>query len=101
MSIIHILKKISVGKTSEELLAIAEEIEATQHYLGVHNAQRAKLKEEYERENAVYDKVIKNVQDSCGHYATTYHGDPSGGSDSHDTCDICGKIVGRREYRRS
>jgi len=30
------------------------------------------------------------IQGGCLHYATTYHGDASGGSDSHTTCDICG-----------
>lgn len=37
----------------------------------------------------------------CGHEVTKYHGDPSGGSDSHEECLICGEIVQDKPYRRS
>ena len=38
---------------------------------------------------------IKALRDSCScdHRYTEYHGDPSGGSDSHETCLVCGEIV--------
>lgn len=37
----------------------------------------------------------------CNHDVTKSHGDPSGGSDSHEECLICGDIVQDKPYRRS
>ena len=36
-------------------------------------------------------REIIDIQNDCKHEATTHHGDASGGSDSCDKCDICGK----------
>ncbi len=37
------------------------------------------------------DQLEASIQEECKHWFTTYHGDPSGGSDSFDECQICGK----------
>lgn len=35
----------------------------------------------------------------CDHTVTKRHADPSGGSDSHETCLICGEIITHKEAR--
>jgi hypothetical protein len=40
-------------------------------------------------------------QKFCNHEITKYHGDPSGGSDSHEECLICGDCIYDKPYRRS
>ncbi len=37
----------------------------------------------------------------CTHDVRKYHGDPSGGSDSHEECLICGDQIHDKGYRRS
>lgn len=37
----------------------------------------------------------------CLHEETKSHGDPSGGSDSHEECLICGDCIYNKSYRRS
>ena len=36
---------------------------------------------------------------SCKHEITRYHGDPSGGSDSHEECLICGDCIYEKRVR--
>jgi len=47
--------------------------------------------EVYKRRREELKKQEKEIQNTCPHSETTYHGDPAGGSDSYSTCDICGK----------
>lgn len=35
----------------------------------------------------------------CAHEVRKRHADPSGGSDSHETCLICGEIITHKEAR--
>lgn len=44
-------------------------------------------------------KAMDDLRSECPHHETTYHGDPSGGSDKSDICDLCGADV--RELRRA
>lgn len=39
------------------------------------------------------DTEAVQIQAGCKHYASIYHGDPAGGSDSHHECPICGKVT--------
>ncbi len=51
------------------------------------------MEDEEERHEAALvdlDNKLRAIRKRCGHEAKTYHGDPSGGSDSCHTCDICG-----------
>lgn len=36
-------------------------------------------------------RQIMEIQKTCPHIEFTYYGDPSGGNDSHTSCDWCGK----------
>jgi hypothetical protein len=55
--------------------------------------QRAILLERHAKEIADADRVVAKAQSQCKHLVTTHHRDPSGGSDSHSTCDVCGMQV--------
>ena len=35
--------------------------------------------------------TLRILQSDCPHWDQTYHADTAGGSDSHTTCNICGK----------
>lgn len=59
-----------------------------------------KIEAEHNRHNDTIKSLnfeLKNVRDTCKHDVTTYYGDPSGGSDSHTTCEICGDSVDKRK----
>jgi hypothetical protein len=62
----------------------------------------------------IRDKAIAQIEETsrkkiaalraeshCNHEITKYHGDPSGGSDSHEECLICGDCIYEKPYRRS
>lgn len=38
------------------------------------------------------DSELRLIRSECPHYATTHHGDPSGGNDRHRECDVCGAV---------
>lgn len=42
-----------------------------------------------------------NEETLCDHPLRKYHGDPSGGSDSHESCLVCGETIPDKGYRRS
>jgi hypothetical protein len=50
-------------------------------------SERAQHKEEMER----IHQILEDIQAECPHHETTYCGDPSGGSDKSETCNLCGK----------
>jgi hypothetical protein len=101
MSIVDILKKLPATMSAKDILFAAEQIEVIKRDLDVLAAKIIKLNKEYRASMNKLEEQVSKVQNGCKHWTTTYHGDPSGGSDSCDTCDICGKVFGRREYRRS
>jgi hypothetical protein len=72
----------------EQLLGKVEEV--------CEELRRMKLRH-HDEEKALRVKLRK-IQDTCTHQVTTYHGDPSGGSDSSHTCDIC-QLSLDRSYR--
>ena len=84
-----ILKKLAVdGKVDVELL---NQISHVQSSLRVERRLLDEAKKRHKHEIEVIEGVIRKIQfHSCGHQAKTHYGDPSGGSDSHTTCDICG-----------
>jgi len=50
-----------------------------------------RFRQELSAQLKVIEDQKENVRSTCGHYDTTYHGDPAGGSDSHTSCNDCGK----------
>lgn len=85
--------------------------------MGLSPDQEADLLREYGKRRdrvIVRDRAIEKIeQDSakkiaalrsevlCLHEETKSHGDPSGGSDSHEECLICGDCIYDKPYRRS
>lgn len=59
------------------------------------------LKENHKKEFSKVNQLQYNLQEECKHLLTKYHCDPAGGYDSYHTCEICGKEIGKIEYRRS
>lgn len=60
------------------------------------NIEIVKLRNEREKlVDAIKEVDVKILytQKRCEHYATIYHPDPSGNSDSYYECDICGATV--------
>lgn len=57
-------------------------------YLAEENIR--KCKERCKKEIDKANQELRQVRSKCFHEDTTYHGDPSGGSDSFTTCNICG-----------
>ena len=101
MSIVDILKKLPTTMSTKDILFAAEQIEAVQRDLDVLAAKIIKLNKEYKISMNKLKEEVSKIQNGCEHWTTTYHGDPSGGSDSYEVCDICEKEFGRHEYRRS
>ena len=52
--------------------------------------KKAELIKRHQAELADLDGSLNNLRSECGHPVTRFHPDPSGGSDSSTTCDICG-----------
>jgi hypothetical protein len=85
--------------------------------MGLSPEQEADLLKEYgERRDETIrrDREIVRIEDdakkkiaalraksSCKHEIVKYHGDQSGGSDSHEQCLICGDCIYDKPYRRS
>lgn len=59
----------------------------------INNAAADRLAEiqRHQREMALIDEGLTEARKRCKHWTRTHHPDPSGGSDSHYTCDICGE----------
>lgn len=54
---------------------------------------RTKMRDETNLHEAAlkkFDNELRAIRSRCGHECKTYHGDPSGGSDSCHICEICG-----------
>lgn len=47
----------------------------------------------FERKKKMLERRLKAFQETCEHKKTTFNCDPSGGSDSCYTCDLCDKVV--------
>ena len=55
------------------------------------NKKRLEAKRTYHESLLAIDKEEMDIQKKCLHLDSTYHSDPSGGSDSFSQCNICGK----------
>ena len=51
--------------------------------------QRTDLQERHRAEIDEIDMLIRKEQMACKHLDQTFHGDPSGGNDSHTVCNVC------------
>jgi len=72
---------------------LADELESIEQVLSnIRECQVARLDEEARHKEKLreIDGRLLAAQFKCNHYASTYYGDASGGSDSHTECDICG-----------
>lgn len=49
------------------------------------------LEKEFKEKMAILKAEEVNIQSSCVHKLVSYYGDPSGGRDYENSCDICGK----------
>lgn len=88
MTDIAILKKLAVdGKVDIGVIVEIREIERIRDTI---RRRYAAAKQQYSEEIAAIDAHVSDMHARCKHWSKTYHGDPSGGSDSHTTCDICG-----------
>ena len=81
----HVLKK---GLTPEESAKLLEGYSDIRAKALDRNRKIARI-----RKTAAEDVKKLESEILCGHEVTKYHGDPSGGSDSHEECLICGEIV--------
>ena len=73
--------------------SLVEEERALLHRL---NRIRRDRKEAIEKHTAVMKHIAQQLDDlqaECPHWETRFQGDPSGGSDKSDVCEICGKDV--------
>jgi len=91
---IDLIKKLKVGReNSTVLIAELEHCDKTIRNI---DKIRTELSREYGEHNKKINELSKKLSDEqlqCSHPLTTYHGDPSGGSDSSTFCDICGKEI--------
>jgi hypothetical protein len=53
--------------------------------------ERDEFKKTCSRKLDEFDRLRHEIQLNCPHYLTTRHADPSGGSDSWNECNLCGK----------
>jgi hypothetical protein len=75
-----------------EFLAVRiSEIENLKEKIYLTHRKECDQKKKHQEIIANIIKERKELENTCPHYSKTYHGDPSGGRDSHETCDICGK----------
>ncbi len=79
------------GEKSRLIGRMLNEIEKTQRrLLSYQENVRAE-----ERRRVTADQTLRStlaeIQSKCPHLETTFYGDPAGGSDSHTSCDLCGK----------
>ena len=49
----------------------------------------AEVDHKWKTEKDAITKGLEELHNDCPHWITTYYGDPSGGSDSYDFCEIC------------
>jgi hypothetical protein len=91
--VLHVLKRGLTPEESTKLLVDYSDIRAK---LLDRDRKIARI-----RKTAAEDVKKLESEILCGHEVTKYHGDPSGGSDSHEECLICGEIVQDKPYRRS
>jgi hypothetical protein len=79
------------GEKSRLIERMLNEIETTKRrLLSYQENVRAE-----ERRRVATDQTLRStlmeIQSKCPHLETTFFGDAAGGSDSHTSCDLCGK----------
>ena len=83
----HVLNRTQDAGEITKLLQFYESVERQRR--GLH-AEREKARSQYEFALKQIDNAELVNRQRCDHPDTEYHGDPSGGLDSHTTCVICG-----------
>ena len=71
-----------------ELLGLEKEIRSAVSLLMVEQETEVRRRDEFSQNMR---KRWADVQDKCPHWEHTYHGDPSGGRDSFEECNLCKK----------
>jgi len=95
--LINIAKKLT--KNDQVSLATLDKIESILTKVSICQDNITKAKIRHQKEMGELKLSLEKVQKTCGHEVNTYHGDPSGGSDSSHTCDICQLLLDRHKYR--
>jgi hypothetical protein len=91
---VDVIRKIAVdGKVDVELLAKIQNIECRLRQIT--HQENIEWRRHMDA-TAALDTERRSIQATCGHKATTYCADASGGSDSSTTCDICGADLRKR-----
>lgn len=88
-----VVKSVYRGDASDRPDIIASKLNAVRKLEELVTYVMARIEEEEERHEAALealDSELRGIRERCGHESKTYHGDPSGGSDSHHSCNICG-----------
>jgi hypothetical protein len=53
--------------------------------------KQMELEKKHEKEKAELEKDLSEIRKKCKHESITWFGDPAGGSDSFEECNVCGK----------
>lgn len=98
MNISHelVLKVLKMGLTPEEEADLLREYSERRTRTIIRDRAITQIEETSRKKIAALRAEVL-----CKHEVTKYHGDPSGGSDSHEECLICGDCVYDKPYRRS
>lgn len=83
-------KVIKNDGTSSGLALKLSSYRKIQSQLQILIAKRKRILQEYDEKLEECEQEIITIRKQCQHKITTYHNDPSGGSDSSTSCDICG-----------
>lgn len=73
----------AVSKAIGEYQGICRDLHAV-------GGQIRRLKEKYDEDLDRLKKKKAKIEKQCDHPDVSFHGDPSGGSDSHEECNVCG-----------
>ena len=69
------------------------DIERIKYYLDDYESQVKAESARHESEEKKLRLLLQQIQSGCPHLETTFYGDAAGGSDSHTSCDLCGKEI--------
>lgn len=85
---------MSVTDCAEEAAELLSHYQAVQQRVADRQSRIDRIKKKAE------DDIRKLLSASfCKHEVRKYHGDPSGGSDSHEECLICGEMLYEKPVR--
>ena len=78
---------------ADYLAAAMENIENIGRDMGVYHRNCRDEEERHKTARNTLNAELKAIQVKCRHLASTYYGDPAGGSDSWTQCNYCEKSI--------